>query len=97
MEDKIQRKHLEKKKRRKEIVSVSIQLKLCLTILVYTVLLERINMVVRSRRKAINLRHQKKLLDLRKRQYNCNETANIWENVIHNFSMYTLTKMKKKH
>ena len=92
MEDEMQRKHLEKKKLRKEIRSVSIQLKLCLTILVYTVLLQRINMVVRSREKAINLRHQKKLLKLRKRQYNCNETANIQKNIIHSFSTYTLTK-----
>ena len=58
MEDEMQRKHLGKKKVRKEIRSVNIQLKSCLTILVYTVLLQRINMVVRSRKKAINLRHQ---------------------------------------
>ena len=58
MRDEMQRKHLEKKKLRKEIRSVSIQLKSCLTILLYNVLPQRINMVVRSRKKAINLRHQ---------------------------------------
>ena len=57
----MQRKHLEKNQLRKEIRSVSIQLKSCLTTLVYTVLLQRISMVVRSRKKAINLRHQKKV------------------------------------
>ena len=66
MEDEMQRKHLEKKKLRKEIRSASIQLKVCLTILVCSVLLQRIKMVVRSTKKAINLRHQKKLLKLRK-------------------------------
>lgn len=49
---------LENKTLRKEIRSVSIELKSYLTTLVYTVLLQRINMVVRSRKKAINLRRQ---------------------------------------
>ena len=66
MEDEMQRKHLGKKKVRKEIRSVNIQLKSCLTILVYTVLLQRINMVVRSRKKAINLHHQKKTIKFTK-------------------------------
>ena len=88
----MQRKHLEKKKLRKEIISVSIQLKSCLTILVYTVLLQIINMAVRSRKKTISLRHQKKLLNLRKCQYNYNNTANIQKIIIHNFSTYTLIK-----
>ena len=57
MEDDMQKKHLEKKKLRKEIRSVSIQLKLCLTMVVYTVVLQRIHTVIRSRTKAINLRH----------------------------------------
>ena len=42
------------KKLRKEIRSFSIKLKSCLTMLVYSVLLRRINMVVKSRKKAIN-------------------------------------------
>ena len=95
MEDEMQRKHLEKKKLGKEIRSVSIQLKSCLTILVYTVLLQRINMVVRSRKKAMNLRYQKKLLTLRKRQYICNETANFQKNIIHNFYTYAITKKEE--
>ena len=48
-------------------------------------------MVFRSRKKAITLRHHKKLLKLWKRQYNCNQTANIQKNIIHDFSKYTLT------
>ena len=96
MEDEMPKKHPEKKKLRKEIRSVSIQLKSCLTILVYTVLLQSINMVVRSRKKTINSRPQKKLLKLRKGQYNCNEIANIQKNIIHNFSTYTLTKNEEE-
>ena len=57
MEDEIQRKHLEKKKLRKEIRSISIQLKPCLTILVYTVLLQKINVKHKN--------NQKKLLSYR--------------------------------
>ena len=58
MEDDMQANQLENKTLRKEIRSVSIELKSYLTTLVYTVLLQRINMVVRSRKKAINLRRQ---------------------------------------
>ena len=58
MEDDMQGNQLENKTLRKEIRSVSIELKSYLTTLVYTVLLQRINMVVRSRKKAINLRRQ---------------------------------------
>ena len=53
-------------------------------------------MVVRSRKKAINLRHKKKLLNLRKRQYNYDDTANIQKNIIHNFSTYVLTKLEEE-
>ena len=60
MEDDMQGNQLENKTLRKEIRSVSIELKSYLTTLVYTVLLQRINMVVRSRKKAINLRRQEK-------------------------------------
>ena len=58
MEEDMQGNQLENKTLRKEIRSVSTELKSYLATLVYTVLLQRINMVVRSRKKAINLRHQ---------------------------------------
>ena len=87
----MQRKYLEKKRLRKEIRSVSIQLKSCLTILVYSALLQRINMVVQSE-KAIHLCQQKKLSNLQKGQYNYNDTSNIQKNIMHNFSTCTSTK-----
>ena len=43
MEDEMQSKHLEKKKLRKQIRSVSIQSKSCVIILLYTILLQKIN------------------------------------------------------
>ena len=46
MEDKLQSKQNEKKKLRKDITAVSIQLKFCINVLIYSVLLHKINIAV---------------------------------------------------
>ena len=51
MEDELQRKHHEKKKLKKDIKALSIQMKSCLNVFIYSVLPHKINIAVRSRSK----------------------------------------------
>ena len=46
MEDEWQRKHYEKRKLKKDIKVLSIQFKSCLNVLIYSVLLHKINIAV---------------------------------------------------
>ena len=61
--------------------------------MVYSVLLNRINIAIKSRVKVIKLRHIKKICNLRKRygKDKLSETKPP-KNVIHNFSSYDLTE-----
>ena len=61
-------KHQEKKRLNQEIKVIGTQLKIVLPALVYTTLLHRINVEVKSRIKSIAKRHEKKLSKFRKRQ-----------------------------
>ena len=63
MEDELQRKHHEKKKLKKDIKALSIQMKSCLNVFIYSVLPHKINIAVR-----IGQRHEKKLFNLRKQK-----------------------------
>ena len=69
MENELERKNQEKRKLRKEIRSISIQLKSSLTVLIYSALLRKISDIIRSKQKAVSMRHEKKLINLRKWQH----------------------------
>ena len=69
MENELERKNQEKRKLRKEIRSISIQLKSSLTVLIYSALLRKISDIIRSKQKAVTMRHEKKLINLRKWQH----------------------------
>ena len=94
VEDELQRKHHEKEKLKKDIKPLSIQLKSCLNVLVYSVLLHKINIAFRSRSNAVSKRHDKKLFNLRKqnnqRSFTDREKQSSY--IIHNFSSYSLTR-----
>ena len=93
MEHELERKHHEKKQLKKEIKSISIQLKMSLSMIIYSVLLNKINIAIRSRMKVIKLRHHKKICNLGKKHGIDKLSYNkIPKNRIHNFSTYELTK-----
>ena len=68
MEDELKCKHHEKKKLKKDIKALSIELKSCLNILIYSALLHKINIVVTSKSNAVNKKHDKKLFNLCKQK-----------------------------
>ena len=68
MESEIQSKHIEKKKLKKELRSICIQLKSVLGLFLYNALLHQVSFAVKSRQKAILKRHEKKLIKFRKNQ-----------------------------
>ena len=88
MEDKLQCKQNEKKKLRKDITAVSIQLKFCINVLIYSVLLHKINIAVWSRLNVISKTHDKTLFTLCKQivQPSLNENAKQCKNIMHNCS-----------
>ena len=89
----MQVKHQEKKKLKREIKALSTQLKIALPVLVYTTLLHRINIPVKSRIKSIAKRHEKKLAKFRKCQQKSDikNRIQVSKNTIHNFSSYTFS------
>ena len=68
MESEIQSKHLDKKKLKKELKSICIQLKSVLGLFQHNALLHQVSFAVKSRQKAILKRHEKKLIKFRKNQ-----------------------------
>ena len=93
MEHELERKHYEKKQLKKEIKSIRIQLKMSLSMIIYSVLLNKINIAMRSRMKVIKLRQNKKICNLPKKHGIDKLSYNkIPKNIIHNFSTYDLTK-----
>ena len=92
MEHELESKHHEKKLL-KEIKSLSIQLKISLSLMVYSVLLNRINIAIKSRVKVIKLRHNKMICNLCK-QHGIDKLSETKppRNVIHNFSSHDLTE-----
>ena len=90
MEHELESKHLEKKLLRKEIKSLSIQLKMSLSLMVYSVLFNRINIAIISRVKVIKLLQNKKICNLRKR-HGIDKLSKTKppKNVIHNFFDFT--------
>ena len=93
MENELQCKHKGKKKVKTEKLQLDKRLRLCLNIVVYHTSLHQINIVVKSRLKAIGKRHAKKLPKFNNRQNKTErqEPKPIPKNVAHNFSSYTLS------
>ena len=60
MEDELKRKHHEKKKLKKDVKALNIELKSCLNILIYSTLLHKINIVVTSKSNAFLIYVNKK-------------------------------------
>ena len=78
---------------RKEIKSLSIQLKMSLSLMVYSVLLHRIDIAIKSRVKVIKFRHNKKICNLRRRSsIDKLSKTRPPKKVIHNFSSHDLTE-----
>ena len=94
METEIKNKHWEKKNFTKEIASISKQLKSILGLFLYNALIRCINDVIKSRYKAMNSRHEKKLqkfLTAQKRENNVSKPV-LLNSIVHNFSSYNLTQ-----
>ena len=66
MEDELQRTNHEKKKLKKDINALSIQLKSCVNVLIYSVLFYKISFAYRSRLHPLSKRHDEKLFNLRR-------------------------------
>ena len=93
MEHELERNYHENKQFKKEIKLMSIQLKRSLSMIIYSVLLNKINIAITSRMKVIKLHHNKKICNLRKKHCIDKLPYNkIPKNIIHNFSTYDLTK-----
>ena len=60
LEDELQHKHRQKKRLKNEIRNISIQLNLSLSLLVYSTLLHKISIAVKSRSIARSFKHKKK-------------------------------------
>ena len=93
MEHELKSKHHEKKLLRNDIKSLSIQLKISLSLMGYSVLLNGIHIAIKSRVKVIKLRHNKKICSLSKRD-GIDELSKYKppKIVMHNFSSYDLTE-----
>ena len=88
MESEMENKHDEKKKLKKEIVTISNQLKGVLGLILYNALVHKIELTVKSSFKSISFRHQKKLLKFREAQRakNCYINPRLMKHVVHNFA-----------
>ena len=76
--------------------NLSIQLKLSLSTVLYSVLLYKINIATKSRPIAISHKHKRKILNLQHKQqksYNSN-TSYTPKEVVHSFSSYVLSQGK---
>ena len=95
METEIQNKHDQKRKIKKQIRDIKINLKSSLALIFYHTLLHQINIAVKSKVKAITTRHTKKLINLRNKQStydNRDNHTSFIKNTVYNMSSYTLSK-----
>ena len=68
LEDELQYKHRQKKRLKIEIKKISNQLKLSISLLVYSALFHKIYITVKGRSIAISFKHKKKLMNLQKKE-----------------------------
>ena len=94
LEDELEHKHGQKKRLKSKIKKIAIQLKLPLSWLVYSVLLQKINIPIKSRSSAISFKHKKKLMILRKKRQEHNKRVAVYvpKEVLHKFSRYKLSQ-----
>ena len=95
MERELQNKHREKRKLRKDILSINGLLSTSLSVIVYNALLHQINKAVKSRIKVIKLRHEKKLCHLKLKQETTNyvdeRKQSYIKDTVHNFPSYVMS------
>ena len=93
METELQNEHIERKKTKKELRSISVNLRTT-DLILFDAIIKKTNVPVKSRIKAIKYRHEKKLNNLRKLQQNYVNTKTKQrpvKQIIHNFSSYVLS------
>ena len=66
MNTELEKKHLEKRKLKKEIKKICIELKMNLSLIILNTVLHQIRVAVKSRLKNISKRHENKLFNMRK-------------------------------
>ena len=94
LEDELEHKHGQKKRLKSEIKKITIQLKLRLSWLVYSALLQKINIAIKSRSSAISFKHKKKVMILRKKRQEHNNRVAVYvpKEVLHKFSSNKLSQ-----
>ena len=98
IEVELQNKHIECKKTKKELRSISVKLRTTLGFILFNAILKKTNIAMKSRIKAITYPHEKKLKNLRKLQQNYVNTKTKQhpiKQIIHNFSLYVLSRDEK--
>ena len=95
IQTKLQNKHQEKRKLRKNIRNINVLLSTYLLFIVYNALLHQINIAVKSRTKVIKLRHGKKLYNLKLKQETTNyvdeRNCSYIKHTVHNSSSHVLS------
>ena len=98
MEAELQNKHIEPKKTKKELRSISFNLRATLGLILFNAIIKKTNIVVKSKIKAITYRHEKKLKNLQKLHQNSVNTKTKQhpvKQIIHNCSSYVLSRDEK--
>ena len=90
IETEMQNKHFEKKKLKKDMKRIGIQLKDSLGLILYNALIYHINKAVNSRLKVISLRHNNKLIRLLEQQnkQRKDEQKKLHQQIVHKYSTY---------
>ena len=95
MNTELENRHSEKRKLKKEIKKIGIELKRNFSLIILNTILHQIRVAVKSRLKNISKRHENKLFNLRKQQQfnqRSNEKVNNYiKSTVHNFSSYQLS------
>ena len=89
----MQNKHWEKKKLKKKIASISIQLRSTLGLFLYSMLIHEIHHVIKSKYKAIKSHHKKnqKFWTAQKKENKISK-PDLLKSIVHDFSSYNLTQ-----
>lgn len=88
--------HQQEQKLKIDIERLSIQVKSSLHIMIYSVLLHKVNLAVESKSKVLRIRDNKKPLTFKKQQKETTNSSDfIQKEAIHNFLSYNLCK--KEH
>ena len=96
MEDEMTYIHQQEQKLKIDIKRLSIQVKSSLHIMIYSVLLHKVNLAVESKSKVLRIRDNKKPLTFKKQQKETTNSSDfIQKEAIHNFLSYNLCK--KEH